>query len=304
MFFTVCIPTFNRSKTLIRTLESLRKQTFKDFEILVIDDGSEDDTESVVKNWSGEQSCRYFYKENGGKHSAINVGLDNAKGTFFLILDSDDWLIDEGLRILYNYAKDIVDDNQYCGVLARAFDSNRREMIGELIPDEYLSMSYIDFHFGIGRKKSFLDCCECNKTVILQQYRFPIAENMKFVPEAWLFDQVGLNYSLICTNEIVRMTEYLENGMTADVKFKDKQYLGFLHHYVSRIEVIIPEAKLNFPMQIVAWWRYWDCVRKDSAKNGVRVKKVTLLGRIVYLLNPVIDIAYKIMYRKLAKRGR
>ncbi|MGQ7657433.1 glycosyltransferase family 2 protein [Streptococcus suis] len=304
MFFTVCIPTFNRSKTLIRTLESLRKQTFKDFEILVIDDGSEDDTESVVKNWSGEQSCRYFYKENGGKHSAINVGLDNAKGTFFLILDSDDWLMDEGLQILYHYAKDIVDDNRYCGVLARAFDSNRREMIGELIPDEYLRMSYIDFHFGIGRKKSFLDCCECNKTVILQQYRFPIAENMKFVPEAWLFDQVGLNYSLICTNEIVRMTEYLENGMTSDVNFKDKHYLGFLQHYVSRLDIIIPEAKLSFPLQIVAWWRYWDCVRKDSAKNGVRVKKVTPLGRMVYFLTPLIDATYKIVYKKLAKRGR
>lgn len=95
ILITVFTPTFNRARTLSRLWESLKKQTSYDFEWLIVDDGSNDDTRIVVddlKKNTKEFSIRYKKKENGGKHRAINYGVSIAKGELFFIVDSDDWL--------------------------------------------------------------------------------------------------------------------------------------------------------------------------------------------------------------------
>ena len=90
MYFSICIPTYNRKYILSRALKSLENQTFKDFEVIVVDDGSTDDTAAFMDKYieSTKMNVRYFYKNNGGKHTALNLGIKNAKGMFFVILDS------------------------------------------------------------------------------------------------------------------------------------------------------------------------------------------------------------------------
>ena len=91
---TVFTPTYNRAYSLPRLYESLQKQTFKDFEWLIVDDGSTDNTVDMVTGWSkeGKLTIRYIQMTNGGKHRAINKGVALAKGKLFFIVDSDDWL--------------------------------------------------------------------------------------------------------------------------------------------------------------------------------------------------------------------
>ena len=99
MYFSICIPAYNRARTILRTLESVKKQSFDDYEVLIVDDGSTDDTKETVGSYLKENSLEdkflYFFKENGGKHSALNLGIEKARGVFFMILDSDDWLADD-----------------------------------------------------------------------------------------------------------------------------------------------------------------------------------------------------------------
>lgn len=84
---TIIIPTFNRAPKLSDAIESAINQTYKNKQIIVIDDGSNDDTSELVKKYS---QVEYFYKQNGGQASARNMGLRYAKGSFIASLDSDD----------------------------------------------------------------------------------------------------------------------------------------------------------------------------------------------------------------------
>ena len=89
---TIFTPTYNRKKELERLYESLLNQDYDDFEWLIVDDGSIDDTEKYVNSLikKNEIKIKYFKKENGGKPSAYNKGLDLASGNIFLAIDSDD----------------------------------------------------------------------------------------------------------------------------------------------------------------------------------------------------------------------
>lgn len=305
MFFSVCIPAYNRAHTISRTLDSLVRQTFKDFEVLVVDDGSKDNTEDVVQDYYDLLDLKYIKKENGGKHTALNVGITNAKGAFFLIVDSDDWLLDDGLEQMYGLCKKILNDDTYSGVLCRCANVETGKLIGDEIPIDFETMSYIDMHFVLRIKGVNLgDCCECNKTNILKRFRFPEKPGMKFVPEAWMFDQVGVEYKLLASNNIVEMCEYMEGGITLDKTYKIKNNIGYLYHYVSRIENILPKTNLGLGAEIIAWWRYWQCVKLDSNKQGPRVNKVNVLGQIVRVGRPVIDFVYRIKYKELYESGR
>lgn len=304
MFFSICIPLYNREKLIGRTLDSLVDQTFKDFEVIVVDDGSTDESSKVVKKYEFNLDIRYFYKENGGKHSALNIGIEKAKGVFFIILDSDDWLKKDALYNIYNLCCKIINDDMYSGVLTRCIIPNSDKMLGKPFPSEPYISSYFDFHFISGRKKGFADCCDCNKTEILKQYKFPEDRRTKFVPEAWLFDQIGIKYKLLCSNTITEYRDLQDNGLSLDKNLKIKNNVGFLYHYISRIENVLPLKKTPLKVKIVAWWRYWEAVNLDKDKKGPRVKKVTLLGNMIKLFCPAIAFGYRIFYRNLYRKNR
>ena len=94
---TVFTPTYNRGTLLNRLYQSLSAQSYKDFEWIIVDDGSSDDTALIVEllqsnHFSNDFPILYHKKENGGKHTAINVGVKKAQGDLFFIADSDDIL--------------------------------------------------------------------------------------------------------------------------------------------------------------------------------------------------------------------
>lgn len=99
-YFTVFTSTYNRGYTLFRLYESLKNQGTTDFEWLIVNDGSTDNTHQLVEEWirkEKEFSIRYLEKENGGKPRAINYGIRYARGKFFFMVDSDDFLLPNAL---------------------------------------------------------------------------------------------------------------------------------------------------------------------------------------------------------------
>lgn len=107
-FISVVIPSYNAAKYLPKTFSCLNNQTFRDFEILLIDDGSTDDTEEVVKALTVKYSnllIRYFKTENGGAAHARNVGLDNARGIYIFCHDADDFIASNALELLAGAAR-------------------------------------------------------------------------------------------------------------------------------------------------------------------------------------------------------
>ncbi len=89
MFFSVIIPVYNRPQEVDELLHSLTQQSYQDFETLIIEDGSEERCEEIVKQYQDQLDIRYYYKENSGQGFSRNYGFERAKGDYFIVFDSD-----------------------------------------------------------------------------------------------------------------------------------------------------------------------------------------------------------------------
>ena len=106
MFFSIIIPLYNRPQEIKELLETLALQTYKDFEVLVIEDGSVDDAADVVNSFSTQLNLRYFVKENDGQGFTRNFGFERAKGDYFIIFDSDCLIPENYLQIVNDSLQD------------------------------------------------------------------------------------------------------------------------------------------------------------------------------------------------------
>ena len=93
VFFSVIIPTYNRAQLILETLETVLAQTYQNFEVIIVDDGSTDNTKQIIqKKYGTDDRVRYFYKDNEERGAARNFGIKQAKGDYAVIFDSDDWM--------------------------------------------------------------------------------------------------------------------------------------------------------------------------------------------------------------------
>ena len=124
---SVIIPTYNRAKYIAETIDSVLKQTFSDFEIIVVNDGSTDNTEETIKE-QFEDKVIYLYKPNGGPASARNMGISVAKGEYIAFLESDDLWFPEKLEIQTRF----MDANPEIGLTGSRALMFKESAIGEL----------------------------------------------------------------------------------------------------------------------------------------------------------------------------
>lgn len=285
-YFTICIPSYNRAYTIQRCLDSLVSQTYKNFEVVLVDDGSTDNTESVVSSYINMLQLKYIKKKNGGKHTALNAGIKAAGDTeFFMILDSDDWLEPDALEYFHDTWETLKNSNseEYCGIMARCIDQNGKT-IGRLFSQSPCKMDYVTFHFG---GVSYGDCNECVKTSIIKQYSFPEPEQTKFVPEYYIFDQIGTKYPLYCVNRVTKDVEYSADGITQNVsEHVKKNWIGYFCAITCRLDRVVPYAKNRIPRKevLLMWYNYWRYCYYDKDNFGERVSHVTLLGVVGKLL--------------------
>lgn len=292
-YFTICIPAYNRAYKIKRCLDSLISQTYQSFEVVLVDDGSTDNTEEVVSDYKRVLNLKYIKKQNGGKHTALNVGIKNADDTeLFMIVDSDDWLCDDALETFKKLWEGISLDArpQYCGIMARCADQNNR-FIGEVFPVSPYVTDYVMFHFG---GKVYRDCNECLRTSIIKQYEYPEPSGTKFVPEYYVFDQIGLKYLLKCVNQVTQHKEYLKDGITNNyTTFFKSNCVGYSYGLVCRIERVFTnyEGRLSYRKKIMTWYEYWYACYYDKSNYGDRVSRITICGhiaRIRFLLKRVL----------------
>ncbi len=238
MKITVFTPTYNRAQTIPRLYNSLLRQSVKDFEWLVIDDGSSDNTESIIASFiaGNKISMKYLKTENGGKHRAINKALDMAAGEIFFIVDSDDYLTDNSLeRLLYWFStiEKEKDSGKFAGVagLRGAPESIGGSMLGETFQGEFIDARYHE------RKKHKIigDKAEAFYTNVLKSYRFPEFEGENFIKESVVWAKIGNDgYRLRYFNEIIYICEYLKGGLTnQSLKLRRKCINGTLYTYSS-----------------------------------------------------------------------
>jgi glycosyltransferase involved in cell wall biosynthesis len=199
--FTVFTPTYNRAHTLHRVYESLLAQTFTDFEWLIVDDGSSDTTRELVASWQAPFPIRYLYKENGGKHTAFNLGVQEARGEFFLTFDSDDSCVPQALETFYEVWRGIEDKASFAGVTALCM-TEEGEIVGDKFIADTCDATYLEdkyIHKIKGEKWGF------QRTDVLKEFPFPEPEGLKLVSEGYVWARISRKYQTRYVNECLRV---------------------------------------------------------------------------------------------------
>lgn len=215
-YLTILTPTYNRGKLLKNCYGSLKDQTVKNFQWLIVDDGSEDETEQIVTEFcleSSEMDITYLKKNNGGKHTALNYAHPYIKGEYVLILDSDDTLIDRAVEMAYDGWKKY-ESNEEVGIVIY-LKGESVEKPNAYVKDEYTVVDIMNYPRCCVKGR---DCCEIIRTELLKRYPFPEFENEKFVSEGALWNRVAFTHKCVYINQVIYLCEYLENGLTKSGK--------------------------------------------------------------------------------------
>jgi len=216
MLVSVFTPTYNRAKLLISLFKSLKAQISKEFEWIVINDGSSDDTDDVIRKIISTNpgfTITYVKKENGGKHRAINDGLKIAKGELFFIVDSDDTLTPDAILKISTWFSLLDSSHKYAGIAGLRGYSEKKH-IGEKNYKVFVDARNID------RKRFHLrgDKAEVYFTDILRKYPFPEFKNEKFISEEVVWDKIAKdNYFIRWYSEIIYICDYRNDGLTKNI---------------------------------------------------------------------------------------
>lgn len=218
MRITVFTPTYNRGYVIKNLYESLKRQSFSDFEWIVVDDGSDDNTEIIFSQIMAENRIpvNYIKVVNGGKHRAINIGVQAAKGDLFFIVDSDDYLTDNALEKVIEIEQTIPANqrNKFAGICGlRGY--SEKDAIGKTFEGDILDITTLErVQHGISGDKA-----EVFYTEILKNYPFPEFDGENFLTECVVWDRIAFaGFQLRFFNKIIYICEYLPDGLTAHSK--------------------------------------------------------------------------------------
>lgn len=206
---TIFTPAYNRAHTIGRTYESLCRQTCKDFEWLIIDDGSTDNTKALVQSWMKEHKIpiRYIYQENQGMHGAHNTAYRNITTELNTCIDSDDYMPDHAVEQIISLWKE-KGGKQYAGIIGLDQDIHGR-IIGTKFPESLKMTTLTGFYAagGCGDKK------QVYRTDVVNAYPdYPIFENEKYLGLIYKYMLIDQDYALLTLNEPLVTVDYQSDG--------------------------------------------------------------------------------------------
>lgn len=213
---TIFTPTYNRAYILPQLFNSLLAQTNKNFEWLIVDDGSSDNTKNLIEDFKNKADFKitYIYQENQGKHVAINTALNTTKAKYFTTVDSDDYLKNNSVEIIYEKLKTIKDSETIIGLaspieMVKTIDLPKSKLITDIIATPF-DMKY---KHNITGEFSLV-----YKTKIINKYRYPVFSGEKFIVESYITNRFKKSYQLLHIPESIVIGEYQNDGLTMQSK--------------------------------------------------------------------------------------
>lgn len=237
--FSIVTAVYNRIEHLSRPLDSVSCQTFRDFEYIIIDDGSEESPDKIIFDYMEKQDFPVMYvkKDNGGAHTARNIGIKNARGEYLLILDSDDELVPNALEKYYE-AWMSIDQNirgEYREVVARNIDEYGNQLSTPYPDDINLMPKYTALRIANKTGQHI----SVNRTSVLKENPFPEPEGVKFVNECILWKNLDSKYRSYYINEVlyVYYRDIPDSLTHTKGKKKNTQHcINWLWFYIKTIE--------------------------------------------------------------------
>ena len=268
---SIIVPVYNAEKYLKKCVDSILNQTHKNFELLLVDDGSTDKSLSIMKSYGNkDQRVKVFHKQNGGQGSARNLALNNVTGDFIGFVDSDDYIKNDMYEQLLKCIIDYNADISVCGVVNDHLIMKKEFKYYNGIkvfstPDEILD-SYFKYPY-LG------DSC-CNKL-----YKADLWENIRF-PEIKCREDIAILYKIYFScNKIVRIgdckyIQYIRPGSTEQKTFTEDKLISIdiAKNQVKYIKVNYPEYYKN--VEDIVLRRYVDCLEEIVSGGFLKNKYI------------------------------
>ena len=289
---TVFTPTYNRSELLKRVYESLKKQTISDFEWIVVDDGSTDNTKDLVNSWINKKEIPiiYSYQNNSGKHVAFNSAVLKANGNLFVCVDSDDFLPENAIELIYEYWQRY--KNEKTAGLIGLKSLVTGEVIGDKMPKglEYSGMYDLFCRHNCKGEKTLVFSLE-----ILKENPYPVIEGEHFMGETVLYDRLDKKYCMVVVNKILTICEYQPGGLTNNIFINMlANPTGYKIYHKQRIDIVNSiRERIN------------HIIRYNAFKILSKDKKYNYEGKYKTVVNLMMPIGMLLtFYYKLKKRVR
>ena len=285
---TVFTPTYNRAYILQRCYESLVRQTSKDFIWLIIDDGSTDNTKSLVDQWIKEKNefeIKYVYKENGGMHTGHNKAYELIDTELNVCIDSDDFMPDNSVELIVDFWSKY-GSNRYSGIVSLDND-DKGNIIGTKLPNKK-SIKLCDFYDMGGKGDKNL----IYRTDIMKKYPpYPEFQGEKFVPLDYKYLLADQEYDLLILNEPTCTVEYMEDGSSRNM-FRQyyKNPRGF--SFMRKVHMIYDKKFIN---------KFKNCIHYVSGSLIIKNRKFLVESPkkfMTLLAYPFGCILYLIILRK------
>ena len=294
MELTVLTPTYNRAYTIENLYKSLKQQTQKDFEWLVVDDGSTDETKQLVQKYAEESdfSIRYIYKENGGKHTALNAGIKEIDSELTFIVDSDDSLSSNAIETISSYHKKYSNDKSICGYSFLRLYPDGKVNGRYFMKDEWIT-SLIDARINSDDASS--DKAEIYKTAVLKEYPFPEYPGEKFLGEDIVWIRIAKKFKMVHVNKGIYIGDYLGEGLTQNRRLHNiNSPIGCMNRAK---EFLCKEIRLKYrikaAVQYIVYGKYSNASIHELIENTdeqLLVIAMIIPGNILYML-------WKLKYR-------
>lgn len=280
---TVFTPVYNRAYIIGNLYNSLKAQTIYDFEWLIVDDGSSDNIDDVIKSYIDDNiiNIRYYKQENGGKHRAINRGVSLAKGELFFIVDSDDTIKPNALELLDRYYRQINDNDEFAGVSGYRCDT-RGNNVYEFKLKETFDCTSLEYSYKFNQIGGL---AESYKTEVLKEYPFPDFPGEKFCAESLVWNRIALKRKLRIFPDDIYVWNYQEDGLTkGSIKNRMKSPTYATTIYSELLNNPVPfKRKLK---SAINYWRFYWC---KSQIGKPKVNLVWYAFSLVGLFLHIID---------------
>lgn len=286
---TIFTPTYNRADKLPRLYDSLCRQSSYNFEWLIIDDGSTDNTAEIAVAFTEEKrfSVRYIRKENGGKHTAYNLALEQAQGEWFLCVDSDDYLAEDAAGKLLDKLQDVQNAS---GLIAYKENINGKRLSGYFPQGlEQEKMHRLSLVHGCGGEFTLVF-----STAFARKFPFPVFPGERFVTECVIYDQMDFWGEMVLFPEVITICEYQADGYSQNANaVMKKNPNGYCLYFLQRIDL-----QVKLLPRIIHAGKYW-CFRWICGNKSLKYKgKHKFLVALSIIPGAVFRIYYK-LFRKI-----
>lgn len=214
---TIFTPTYNRAHTIERTYRSLCRQSCKDFEWLVIDDGSTDNTSELIRDFIEEAiiSIRYIYKENGGLYTGYNTAYANIETELNVCIDSDDYMPDNAVDLIVRTWRERGSE-RYAGIVGLDFYADTNQPIGGRFPTDMTEGWMLDLYI---KRINRGDSKQVMRTDLMRQVAPQVGfEGEKNFNPVYMLLQVCDKHPLILLNENLCFVDYQQSdSMSASI---------------------------------------------------------------------------------------